>query len=94
MLYVAMYKGMSMAIHVQDQEADRLLRDFARRRGIGITQAIKTAVQEATRHEKLGGEALRRKIAPLIREVRANLKQPFSIEEDKAFMDEMWGEDP
>jgi antitoxin VapB len=83
-----------MAIHVQDDEADRLVREFARRRGIGITQAIKTAVQEATRHEKLGGQALRQRIEPLIQQVRANLKEPFSFEEDKAFMDEMWGEEP
>lgn len=84
-----------MAIHVQDEETDRLVREFARRRGIGITAAIKLAVKEAERGEKQGGEALLRKIEPILHQVRAARKgREFSAEEDKAFMDEMWGDKP
>ncbi len=82
-----------MAIHVQDEETDRLVREFARRRGVGITAAIKLAVTEATVIERRSGEELRRRIAPILDEVRAHRKTTYSAEDDKAFMDEMWGED-
>ena len=80
-----------MAIHVQDEEADWLVREFARRRGIGITTAIKVAVQEAMGHEAQSVEALAQRIEPLWEQIRAR-RQP-GIGNDKAFMDEMWGED-
>lgn len=80
-----------MAIHVQDAETDWLVREFAKRRGLGITEAIKTAVTEASRHERSAGEALGQKIEPLLREIRARRSSGFE-EDDKAFMDELWGE--
>jgi len=80
-----------MAIHVQDEETDWLVREFARRRGLGITAAIKTAVQEATAHERSAGEALAQKIEPILRQIRAHRRDGF-YEDDKEFMDEMWGE--
>jgi antitoxin VapB len=82
-----MYK---MAIHVQDEETDWLVRDFARRRGVGITAAIKLAVQEATEKELSAGDALARKIEPIVSRLRA-IKKP-EVQDDKEFMDEMWGE--
>ncbi|CAG0985253.1 MAG: transcription factor [Rhizobiaceae bacterium] len=82
-----------MAIHVQDEETDRLVREFARRRGVGITAAIKLAVTEATGGEKRSGEELLLRIAPILEEARAHRKTSYSAEDDKAFMDEMWGED-
>ena len=82
-----------MAIHIPDEEADRMVRDFARRRGVGITAAIKLAVKEAEGRQRRGGEALLHKLQPILEEVRAARKgRKFSQEEDKAFMDEMWGE--
>lgn len=82
-----------MAIHVQDKEADRLVREFARRRGVGITAAIKLAIKEATGKERQGAETLRRKIEPILQQIRAARNgKKFSADEDKAFMDEMWGE--
>ena len=45
-----------MAIHVQDPETDRLLREFAKKRQVGLTAAIKLAVREAD-------EAVERRIA-------------------------------
>ena len=80
-----------MAIHVQDEETDWLVRDFARRRGLGITAAIRTAVQEASAHELSAGDALAQKIEPLLKQVRAHRRPGFE-EGDKPFMDEMWGE--
>jgi antitoxin VapB len=80
-----------MAIHVQDEETDRLVRDFARRRGIGVTAAIKLAIEEASSNETRSLEMLRQRIEPLLEQVRA--KKMTSVWDDKAFMDEMWGED-
>ncbi len=82
-----------MALHIQDKETDRVVREFARRRGVGITDAVRVAVEEATRHERKDVEALKRKIEPILEQIRAQRKRKFSPEEDKAFMDEMWGED-
>ena len=82
-----------MAIHVQDKEADRMLREFARRRSVGITEAVKLAITEAEASEKERIQALKQKIEPILEQVRAARKgRRFSEEEDKAFMDEMWGE--
>lgn len=83
-----------MAIHVQDDEADRMVREFARRRGVGITAAIKLAIREAEREERQGGEALLRRLEPILRQVREARKgRTFSSADDKAFMDGMWGEE-
>lgn len=82
-----------MAIHVQDEEADRMVRDFARKRGVGITAAIKLAIREASSREKESGKALRDRIEPILAEIRAaRTGKRFRADEDKAFMDEMWGE--
>jgi antitoxin VapB len=82
-----------VAIHVQDKEADRMLREFAQRRGVGITEAVKLAVNEAEAGENERLRTLRQKIEPILEQVRAARKgKKFSEEEDKAFMDEMWGE--
>jgi len=82
-----------MAIHVQDKEADRMLREFAQRRGVGITEAIKVAVREAEKSDRKSVEELRRRIEPILAQVRAARKDMnFSEEDGKAFMDDMWGE--
>ena len=67
-----------MAIHVQDEETDWMVREFARKRGVGITAAIKLAIEEATRSERQGIDALTRRIEPIlaqIRERRVPIKQ-------------------
>ncbi len=79
-----------MAIHVQDEEADWLIRDFARRRGVGITAAIKLAVQEASRHERDNVDELLRRIEPIIAEFRGKIAP--QTQSDKEFMDDMWGD--
>ena len=82
-----------MALHIQDRETDRLVREFAQRRGVGITNAVRVAVEEATRHERQDFDAVKRKIEPILEQIRTARKRKFSAEEDKAFMDDMWGED-
>ena len=81
-----------MAIHIQDRETDWLVRDFAKRRKLGITEAVKVAIQEAERREERNFDEFRRKIEPIIAQFRA-YREAKDQEDDKAFMDEMWGED-
>ncbi|TAM98585.1 MAG: transcription factor [Rhizobiaceae bacterium] len=78
-----------MAIHVQDAEADWLVREFARRRGLGITEAIKVAVQEANQREERNFEEYRRRIEPIIEQMRAFRKEG-GFEEAMQFIDENW----
>lgn len=67
-----------------------MVRDFARRRGVGITAAIKLAIVEATGHEKAGVDVLAERVRPIIEEIR--VKRVGAKQDEKAFMDELWGE--
>ena len=78
-----------MAIHVQDEEADWLLRDFARRRGLGLTAAIKVAVQEASQNEQQSLEVIKQRLEPIWREIRAARKSTEAHDHRK-FVDDMW----
>lgn len=80
-----------MAIHVQDEETDWLVRELAKKRGLGITAAIKVAVQEALSQDQTAGDALAQRLEPVLKLVRAHRNEGFS-EDDKEFMDDMWGE--
>ncbi|HVW56485.1 MAG TPA: type II toxin-antitoxin system VapB family antitoxin [Rhizobiaceae bacterium] len=78
-----------MAIHVQDKEADRMLREFARRRGVGITEAIKLAVKGAEKSDRKSVEELRRRIEPILAQVRP-YRTEGSFEEAMKFIDDNW----
>jgi len=80
-----------MAIHVQDAETDWLVREFARRRGLGITEAIRVAVQEAGVREERSLEEYRRRIEPIVAQMRAYRKEG-GFEEAMKFIDENWGD--
>ena len=83
-----------MVIHVKDAETDALVRRLAVGRGIGITSAIKEAVEEALQRDrkaKTGAE----------HEAEAKLRAMFErwdrlpksdVVIDKAFFDDLWGE--
>lgn len=64
-------------------------------RGIGITAAIREAVEETLAAEKAAAqqpvEALRRKLQPLFDEMEAYRLD--SVPTDKKFYDEMWDEE-
>lgn len=78
-----------MAIHVQDEETDWLVRDFAKRRKIGITEAIKVAVREADEREERNFEEYKRRIEPILERMRA-CQEKGSFEEAMKFIDENW----
>jgi antitoxin VapB len=81
-----------MAIHVRDPKTDALVREFARKRGIGITEAIREAVEQA-----LNEEAASQSKAPLMERLqplfdRLDRMPRTGLVADKKFFDEMWGQ--
>ena len=83
-----------MAFHVRDPETDTLVRELARRRGIGITEAIREAVQNALAEDASGTASepagLREKLRPLLERMAAFPRTGDVA--DKAFFDDMWGQ--
>jgi antitoxin VapB len=78
-----------MVLHVRDAKTDALVRELARRRGIGLTEAIREAVQEAL----LAGES-KVGIWDRTAEVREAIgRYPVTgAAADKQFFDELSGQ--
>jgi antitoxin VapB len=78
----------AMAFLVRDRETDSLVRELAHKRGVGLTEAVRLAVQ----HELERDEAaipLRERITALQKDV---LRRPRTgLVADKAFFDELSG---
>jgi antitoxin VapB len=79
-----------MAFHVRDKETDELVRELARKRQVGLTEAVKLAV----------GAELRRdiKATPMLERIRAicaevGERPKTGLKADKAFFDELSGDD-
>lgn len=84
-----------MVLHVKDVETDALVRRLAEGRGIGITEAIKEAVNEALETDRLHAarnnrSTLQERLRPLFSRLD-RLPRP-SVPLDKAFFDGLWGE--
>ena len=84
-----------MVIHVKDEETDALVRQLAQSRGIGITAAIKEAVEVALAAdrkpaEKVDERSLEERLRPLLE--RLDRLPRSSVVTDKAFFDDAWGE--
>lgn len=79
-----------MAFHVRDRETDALVRELARKRQVGLTDAIKLAVGAELRRDVEATPMLER-----IRAVRAEVsqRQRTGRKADKAFFDELSGDD-
>lgn len=78
-----------MPFHIRDAEADELVRELARRRRIGLTEAVKLAVRNELRRED-EAVPLQERIAKLRAEV---LSRPATgLEADKAFFDDLSGD--
>jgi antitoxin VapB len=84
-----------MAIHLRKPETDRLIRRLAESRGIGLTEAVHEAVEEALHRDEMSeaeqGRLLRERLAPLLESLD---QLPRTGEKaDKRFFDEMWGQE-
>lgn len=80
-----------MAFHVRDKETDTLVRELARKRGVGLTEAVKQAVRtELDRKE----DEVARKLAAMkaISDEVASWPRT-GLRADKAFFDELSGDD-
>lgn len=78
-----------MPFHVRDPEADGLVRELARRRRIGLTEAVKLAVRNELRRED-EAVRLRERLRPLQDRIAA--RPPTGLEADKAFYDDLSGD--
>ena len=77
-----------MAFHVRDKETDTLVRELARVKGVGLTEAVKLATEAELKRER-EKLPLYERIRPL--QVRGFGKQDLST--DKAFFDSLNDED-
>jgi len=80
----------NMAIHVRDPRADRLVRELARKRGIGLTEAITQAVANELARED-SKPSLAERLRPLQEEIAS--WPDTGLKADKAFFDWLSGEE-
>ena len=78
-----------MALHIRDEETDRLVRLLAERKRIPLTQAVKLAVGNELRRED-ETLSLWERLKP-IRD-RVTSRPNTGLEADKAFYDELSGD--
>jgi len=78
-----------MAFHIRDPKTDEKVRELAARRGIGITEAVREAVEEALKKDekKL---SLWDRTADI--RARLNAHPDTAFRADKAFFDDLWGQ--
>jgi antitoxin VapB len=78
-----------MPLHIRDEATNQLVRTLAQRKRIGLTEAVKLAVQNELRREE-EAVPLRDRIAAIRRTI---VRRPRTGEQaDKAFFDELSGD--
>jgi len=79
-----------LAFHVRDKVTDALVRELALKRGVGLTEAVRLAVETELGRQERGAAAKRARVRTLLDEVdtwpRTGLKA------DKAFFDDLSGD--
>lgn len=78
-----------MAFHVRDPKTDGLVRRLAAKKGVGITDAIRLAVEN-----ELEREEQKLSLWERTADIRARIAShpDTGLKADKAFFDEMWGQ--
>ena len=74
-----------MALHIRDPETDRLVRKLAEIKNVGLTEAVKLAVEN-----ELKRTSLLDRIRPIQDRIRA--RGATGLKADKAFYDSLNGE--
>ncbi|WP_397403131.1 type II toxin-antitoxin system VapB family antitoxin [Phenylobacterium sp.] len=79
-----------MPFHIRDPETDTKVRELARRRGVGLTEAVHQAVGEA-----LEREAVTEPLIDRVREIQQRIaaRGRTGLVADKAFFDWLSGEE-
>jgi antitoxin VapB len=81
-----------MALHIRDQETDLLVRRLAKAKGVGLTEAVRHAVEcELARTQAKSEPSLRQRLQPLLDEIDAI--PSTGLPADKAFYDWLNDED-
>ena len=75
-----------MALHIRDERTDALVRELASKQGVGLTEAIRRAVENELARER-SKLSLRERLQPLLDELDALPKTEFKA--DKAFYDSL-----
>jgi antitoxin VapB len=78
-----------MAFHVRDPKTDAAVRKLAAQRGIGITEAVREAAEEALERD---GKKL--SLWERTADIRARIASypDTGLKADKAFFDDLWGQ--
>jgi antitoxin VapB len=77
-----------MPFHIRDRETDSLVRELARRRGVGLTEAVKLAVRNELRNET-PKVPLRERLRQIAEPIAAYPDTEMAL--DKAFFDDLSG---
>ena len=78
-----------MAFHVRDKETDTLVRELARGKGVGLTEAVKAAAEAELKRER-EKLPLRERVRPIQDDI-ASWGKTGEVA-DKTFLDDMWGQ--
>ena len=78
-----------MAFHVRDAKTDEVVRKLAQRRGLGITETVRVAAEEALERDEKKLSLWERTA-----DIRARIKSypDTGLKADKAFFDDLWGQ--
>ncbi len=79
-----------MVLHIRDSETDRLVRELAKKRGLGLTEAVRDAV----RHE-LERDTNKLSLWERTADIRAEIASwpETGLKADKAFYDSLYEDD-
>lgn len=78
-----------MPLHIRDRETEALVRELARKRGVGLTDAVKEAVRNELRREEAKAP-LRGRLRKIAEELAKSPDTGFKA--DKAFFDALSGD--
>jgi antitoxin VapB len=78
-----------MAFHIRDAEADALVRELARRKGVGLTEAVKMAVRNGLKSDS-SRPPLRARLRKIAEPIAAY--RDTGAELDKKFFDALSGD--
>lgn len=79
-----------MAFHIRDPKTDALVRELATKRGIGLTEAVREAVENELRRARARIPVMQR-LKPILDELDALPRN--GREADKTFYDALWGQE-
>jgi len=84
------YPEVALAFHVRDETTDTLVRRLAEQRGVGLTEAVRLAVEAELERRNDEFEVRDRRARAILGEIDALPRT--GLKADKAFFDDMSGD--